>query len=257
MRAFVVLAAAALSGCIVSVTARRACSAAEPCPDGFSCDAGECLADGSQFLGETCSVARQCAGYPAVTCGASPSTCRVVCDEPLRFDSACIDGEYCRPEVRATRSDIGFGTCFDGDCGSTVDCLRVADDLSCVAVTPSAWACFERCEITGTGAAYADSCHSPTTTPTYCQPIGPSDHQSLICLDRLTSAALAPEPGAACDPVDNPCQPGAACVRSGGDLICRAYCRAGTDCTDPTASHCCEVLSGSLPLYAICQPDAC
>ena len=264
MRFFLILLTGSLAGCIISVTSHRACSAVEPCPDGSSCNAGECIDEDSLFLGEDCTAPKQCYGYPEVTCGTDPESCRVVCEELLRVSDTCRIGEYCRAERRAGHPDEWVGTCIDSECWDNSDCHPLGDGLSCVSVTSAARGCFGRCEIVDTGAAYADTCGSTETDATYCQPIGPAAHETLVCLERLTSAAFAPGPGEICDPVADPCEPGAACVVYSSSvpdaLACRAYCdlsRGNTDCTDPTAPQCCGEASGAGLAYAVCRPVGC
>jgi hypothetical protein len=246
------------------------CDAENKCGDGFSCLGKRCVADGSLAIRASCNSSVQCEGYPTNICGSQPySACRKRCLDNYLASVAgiCNTGEYCRPEPERERPTQWTGTCVESECSTTAQCRNHngASDV-CVAVSPSANACWQTCTVSVSAGVYSDTCGT-TDGLDYCQPIGPKDNQSLVCLSRLDNDLSGlPNPGDDCAPVRKPCRPGAACVGDAG-AVCRIYCDVtvnvdGINRYCPSAGlnppqYCCQVTNNGNPIYAVCMPEGC
>lgn len=252
------------SGCSLLLTwdeNLNPCDADFACFNGFSCLVDECVADGSRGEGETCDESRQCDQENNLICTPSGAadgirfTCRKSCTTYFTTSSTCGSDNYCRPVINRKGqacnidNDCPRGECvevpgepapnnrfcqfFEGVCVPTDDC--VADTFNgcaageiCVELSSTANACLVHCEIVWVTSSYADTCGSSDAEPKYCQPVGAEGSVQLVCLDtRQNSAQLA---SSSCDPVDEPCAEGLACL--GG--ICYRHCdaRPGADAGD-------------------------
>ena len=243
------------------------CDGQGQCLAGYSCLVNTCIAEGSLATGETCTESGQCAGFPNNVCGAEPFNCRRRCSDNYFSPASgvCDNGEFCRPEPDRDQPDRWIGTCIASECTFDQDCRdRTATTArACVAVTPIANACMQTCEVMVTPGGTQDTCGSASGL-SYCQPIGPSGRESLVCLSRLDADTTGlPNPGDLCKVTTAPCRPGAACVGE-GQTFCRPYCDVGLNdvlnvnplC--PTVMpYCCSVLSGGVALYAVCGAGDC
>ncbi len=255
--------------------------ASERCLEGYSCLSDKCVADGSLGLNETCSDDVQCADIKPTICGTRPSTCREACSS-YYSSASCQGGQFCRPEQSRDDTEAWIGTCINSECTTNESCRSVSDaSRQCVAVTASSKTCLATCEVSvtpkaGAAPAVADTCGSAQSTQLYCQPIGPNDDLSLVCLQRLeANDAYAPSYGAPCLLVENACKKGLACYNrgSGTSGFCRRYCdprqttsEVNPACVDNAGAalapthYCCKILAADHPSYnkvGLCLPESC
>lgn len=257
------------------------------CFDQYSCLADVCVEDGSVEELGTCTQTRQCnKDDGATTCAPAGApegvafTCRKKCNAYFTTPASCGSGNYCRPVLNQSgstcTSSCKEGECvevpggggerrcqfFEGVCMPSDDCVPgestgCGAGEVCVKISSSANACLTRCEIKW-GSTYSDNCGSTTQAPKYCQPVGEDIPQQLVCLD---SRIVPQSPGNACDPVDNPCARGSACI----DGICYLHCDStpsadlgdircqeiNPNTGEPYSGACCTQGHGS---YGVCRP---
>jgi len=219
------------------------CDEEKRCAETYSCLVNRCVEEGSLPETTTCSLPEQCEGYPDVTCGSAPFTCRKVCNKLYSPTGNCEADEYCRPERSRDFDDQWIGTCFPSECHQTSDCRNRV----CVPISGTAGACLMNCTYDFDTGSYDDTCGSSLETEQYCQPIGVSGEQALVCLEALGARQGI---GLSCDAVNTPCEHGVACV----DSVCRKYCITIDDCQE--ATELCQRVenAGGVPLYSVCIP---
>jgi hypothetical protein len=251
------------------------CDSEKRCPDDRSCLVNRCVLSASLTEGSTCSASVQCEGYPASICGSNPFTCRRRCQNDYLSNAAgnCNTGEYCRPEPMREEPTVWSGTCVASECTGSDECRNYgASSMACVAVSFDANSCMQTCAITFTATAnvdnpagYGDTCGGGQF---YCQPIGPTDNQTLVCLKRLDNGAtVSLNTGDVCELVQTPCGFGDACVGE-SQTYCRRYCDRGANELDGSNSrcpqdgpnpsrYCCQVTNNAGAAYAVCLPEGC
>ncbi len=196
------------------------CDREKNCAREYSCLVDRCVAKESLVLNETCSQSDQCAGSPDVICGSDPFTCRRRCGDMYGAPGNCQADEYCRPEQSRELENRWIGTCFASECRRDEDCRS---DRVCVSISPTAGACLLQCDYDFSTGSYEDNCGG-VDTEQYCQPIGESRNQTLVCLEALGD--IRASLGGPCAPVENPCEDEMVCAEG----VCRFYCGAGFAC---------------------------
>ncbi len=231
------------------------CGANKECADTYSCMVSECVADGSIPEDSTCSQEPQCEGAPDVTCGSNPFTCRRRCTKPFETNSVCRsdEREYCRPEINRGTVGQAIGTCVKSECLTDNDCEV---DRSCVSITSTALACMQLCQYDFDDLLneYLDRCGGSTSGQQYCQPVGPRDNRTFVCLD-LPDDASRQAVGDPCDPLVSPCVVGAACVI---DKKCYKLCDETALPPVPQCGAtevCCPISSGGTA--RVCKAESC
>jgi hypothetical protein len=258
------------------------CDSEKQCAKGFSCLVNSCVAEDSLAAGVTCSATQQCEDNPKTNpnctdcniCGSNPFTCRRRCVDNYFSNANCQTGEYCRPELERENTTVWTGACIASECATGSGPCRNPTTTSgaCVAVSAMANSCQQKCAVSFTApvttenpVGFGDTCGGGQQ---YCQPIGPEDNQTLVCLKRLDNGATVPlNTGDLCELVKTPCGFGDACVGN-SQTYCRKYCDYGANNLDGSHEndqcrqyvgdlfkYCCQVTNGSEPVYAVCMAD--
>jgi hypothetical protein len=218
----------ALVGCSASLDWEAEglrCDTDNPCLEGYSCRATECVTQHSLAKNQTCTDDNQC-DFQYICSPEKKLICTTKCSyfytsDDCPYVGADGRGDFCMPV-----SDTSIrGVCMPGDvCNSGEDCQCNGDNCTnlgdtCVEVSDSTRVCQVGCEVMWGLAgpdAYTDTCAPTAGEPTYCQPVGAIGKQKLVCLDATT----AQDDGDTCTVGSQPCNRGSLCVND----RCNGYC---------------------------------
>lgn len=227
------------------------CDAENPCLDGFSCRATECVGEHSLVKNETCTSDMQC-DFQYICSPEKMLICTTKCSyfytsDDCPFVSDEGRGDYCMPVADTSIR----GVCMPGDeCTNGQDCQCNGDTCAnigdtCVEVSDNTRVCQVGCEVMWGLAgenAYDDTCAPTAGSPTYCQPVGGISKKKLVCLDATSAQA----DGDRCTVGSQPCRRGSLCVND----RCQPYCNlawnpetdvAGSNPTCAETEFCCDL----------------
>ena len=166
--------------------------------------------------------------------------CTTSCSSYYTSDE-CTQGHFCQP----TNSEEASGVCVPGaGCEGDEDC---GAGNSCVTLNSHTSVCLPGCEITwnGTGAEiYSDNCGSTLSDPRYCQALGATGEEKLVCLESAGAQGI----GATCRVGTQPCRTGSICVNN----FCRSFCNPELSQLACDGGICCSGVSNFMS-YGYCS----
>jgi hypothetical protein len=257
-----------------------------PCEEGYSCDGGQCIADGSVGDGHTCTLTKQCATGLVCPVG---NVCRKPCEKIYQFGTnECSADQVCAPLFDSDGVHFSGGACVPTECqtgsGGDTTCQTSADikyappgsadnpqtGNKCVRLATNGGLCLQSCVVgkraqnVGGGGPDLDSCTTDTRgNATHCGIIdnsgGAPDYACLPAGQALVGepCALFPLSGTSVDAcaINYPAEPLVCMADDGslaGTLRCQQVCTASTASADCSGSQACTALDGDTTQFSYC-----